>query len=206
MFAETGGVGLRVWFWCSGHYAETGITLKTTVRPRSDLSLLDNTNNAQKAGKKPHINPIEPEFEIQERQIANKFAGVESNRAAAEASRIAAAARRAELENQMFEIQITKARMVEQASQQVQNRLQIYQHPFLLEYCLLGAKCHVMKNHAEERIMLVSPIIAPSSQYDTRWECADETTGYTNRLIYIPRHIKIRPLLLRRYLYQSTLG
>ena len=29
---------------------------------------------------------------------------------------------------------------------------------------------------------------------DFEAQCADETTGYTDRLIYIPRHIKIRPL------------
>ena len=61
---------------------------------------------------------------MQERQIANKLAEAEASRAAAEASRIAAAARRAELENQMFEIQVAKAKMeFEQVSQQVQNRL-----------------------------------------------------------------------------------
>lgn len=43
MFAETGGVGLRVWFWCSGHYAETGITSKTTVFV---LSILNRAHSA----------------------------------------------------------------------------------------------------------------------------------------------------------------
>ena len=42
--------------------------------------------------------------------------------------------------------------------------------------------------------LLVSSSIAPLSQYDTRWKCADEITSYTDRLIYIPRHIKIQPL------------
>ena len=41
--------------------------------------------------------------------------------------------------------------------------------------------------------MLVSPRIVPLAQRDTRWKCANKMEGYTDRLIYIPLHIKIRP-------------
>ena len=43
-------------------------------------------------------------------------------------------------------------------------------------------------------LLLVSPIMAPLSQYDTRQKCADKILGYTDRPSYIPRHVKIRPL------------
>lgn len=69
--------------------------------------------------KRMRTNPIETELLNEQQRIANRLAEAEATRAAAEASRIAAEARRAELENQMFEIQIAKARLeFEQASRQ----------------------------------------------------------------------------------------
>ena len=58
-------------------------------------------------------------------------------------------------------------------------------------YMVLSNRIYI--GHAMTCNVLVSPSIVLLSQYDTRWKYADKITGYTDRFIYIPLHIKIRP-------------
>ncbi|KAF1933921.1 uncharacterized protein M421DRAFT_87990 [Didymella exigua CBS 183.55] len=96
-------------------------TPQSTARSRaSSRSRSRNSYSSTPRPKRPRVDTVESELTIEERRIANKLAEAEASRAAAEASRIAAEARRAELENQMFEIQVAKARReFEQSSQRL---------------------------------------------------------------------------------------